>query len=302
MRALLAPDLRLAEAPDPQPERDEALVAVHAFSLNRGESRRVASDPEGEVPGWDLAGVVERPAADGSGPPHGARVVGMVDRGAWAERAAVPTRDLAVLPDDVTDEQAATLPVAGITALLALDLYGNPLERRVLVTGATGGVGRFAVQLARTAGAHVTALVRRREAADELRGLGAEDVITEIPADGAGFHLAIEGVGGPVLAAAIDGLAENGTVISFAQTVDEPTTFATRSLYRKEVRVRGLFVFPECRARGGAGALLERLVALVAAGRLETQIRDTVSWRDGRAAVERLLTGSVDGKLVAVLD
>jgi NADPH:quinone reductase-like Zn-dependent oxidoreductase len=302
MRALLAPDLRLGEAPDPQPGPGEALVRVHAFSLNRGESRRVSSDPDGEVPGWDVAGVVERAAADGSGPSEGTRVVGLLTRGAWAELAAVPTRDLAVLPGDVTDEQAATLPVAATTALLALDLYGNALERRVLITGASGGVGRFAVQLANLAGARVTALVRRRETADELQALGAREVVTEIGPDGQAFDLAIEGVGGPALVAALDALAQGGTLVSYAQSVTEPASFSASVIYRKLLRVRGLLVFPETTALGGAGPLLERLVALVAAGRLDTQIRDTVSWRDTPAAVERLLAGAVDGKLVAVVD
>lgn len=303
MRALLAPDLRLADAPDPQPQRDEAVVAVSAFSLNRGESRRVSGDPDGEIPGWDVAGVVETAAADGSGPSRRTRVVGLMTRGAWAERVAVRTRDLAVLPDVVTDEQAATLPVAGVTALLALDLYGNPLERRVLVTGATGGVGRFAVQLGHLAGARVTALVRRSETADALFALGAEQVATDVAQpEGAGFDLAVEGVGGPVLAAALQALAPGGTLISFAQTADEPTSFATRTLYGKGVRIRGLLVFPETRARDGAGPLLERLVALVAAGRLDTQIRDVLSWREALAAVQRLLAGAVDGKLVLRVD
>jgi NADPH:quinone reductase-like Zn-dependent oxidoreductase len=104
--------------------------------------------------------VVERAADDGGGPPAGTRAVGLVKRGAWAQLAAVATGWLAPLPDQVSDAQAATLPTAGMTALRSLEVGGLLLGKRVLVTGATGGVGRMAVQLARASGAHVTALVR----------------------------------------------------------------------------------------------------------------------------------------------
>ena len=96
-------------------------MRVAAISLNRGEVRRAMSAEAGWRPGWDLAGTVERAARDGSGPPSGSRVVGFLASGAWAEAAAVPTRALAVLPDAVTFVQAATLPVAGLTALYALE-------------------------------------------------------------------------------------------------------------------------------------------------------------------------------------
>jgi NADPH:quinone reductase-like Zn-dependent oxidoreductase len=225
MRALVSmpksPFAQLADVPDPSPTHDEALVEVKAFSLNRGETRRLESLPPGTVTGWDLAGVVRQPASDGSGPRAGARVVGLVMAGAWAELAAVGSDWLAELPEAVTFEQAAALPVAGMTALRALEVGGFVVEKRVLVTGASGGVGRFAIQLAKLAGAHVTALARRTEG---LRELGADALIDEIDLNGPTYDVILDAIGGDVLGHAISRVAPGGTVVSFASTVPEPVS------------------------------------------------------------------------------
>ena len=305
MRALVASEgqqgVEIADVPDPRPSRDQALVEVRAISLNRGEVKRLEQSEPGAVWGWDLAGVVAESAADGSGPKVGARVVGMLLRGAWAERAAVRTEYLAELRGAVTFEQAATLPVAGLTALRALELGGFALGKRVLITGASGGVGQFAIQLAALAGAHVTAVARRTEGLAEL---GADEVLSELENEGPTFDVILDAVGGPVLGAALQRVAPHGTVVSFAATTTDPVSYPTRAFFGRAhgATLHGLYIFDELEHTRTASTDLHRLADLVAAGRLDPQIAITASWTEAATAITALLERRVNGKAVLTID
>jgi NADPH2:quinone reductase len=295
--------LEIQEVEEPEPASSEALVRVNAISLNRGEVRRAMNaDEPGARPGWDLAGTVERAVADGSGPDEGTRVVGFLPTGAWTELAAVPTNALAELPDGVSFEEAATLPVAGLTALYALEKVSGLLGRSVLVTGASGGAGLFALQLARLAGARVVGLVRRKEQVELIREAGAHEVA--IGHDGSAareygpYDLILESVGGEVLGNALSMLAPGGTCVSFGVSGGAEATFDVRSFFGTgAAKLYGFFIFHEVLANPASKGLA-RLVALVGEGSLRPRIEVEAPWTEIGAVAARLMDRGYVGKAV----
>jgi NADPH:quinone reductase-like Zn-dependent oxidoreductase len=286
------------------PDRDELAARVTAISLNRGETRRAVQQAEpGWRPGWDFAGVVETAAADGSGPRAGTRVVGILPSGAWAERVNCRTHAVATLPDAVGDAEAATLPVAGLTALHALRQGGLLLGRKVLVDGASGGVGHLACQLAMAAGAQVWGHVRREEyraAVAEWCGervvLGRELVAAKSHGP---FWLILDSLGGSALAAALGMLQPGGTCVTLGVSEATHATFESRDFFATGgVRLYGLTLFHELMSVERAGIGLALLADLIAAKRLRPQIAVEAPWGEIGTVARRLIDREFTGKAI----
>ncbi|WP_405577986.1 zinc-binding dehydrogenase [Streptomyces sp. NBC_01190] len=290
------PDLRHVPVPEPGP--GEVLVRVEAFSVNRGELGLFSRRAEGWRPGQDLAGTVVRTAAEGGGPAAGTRIAAMNDYGGWAEYAVVPVDRLATVPEGVPAERAATLGVAGLTALRALRRGGPLLGRRVLVTGASGGVGSFAVQLAAAGGAEVTALTGSHRTLD-LGALGAASVITELDALSGPFDLVLESVGGAVLTRTLKMLSPLGHFVLLGTSSREPATL-TLSSFAPHVRqtLHPFWVF-------GSGEPvaddLAELLRLIERGRMTPVVGWTGSWERLPEAMEALRERRVPGKAALVV-
>jgi NADPH:quinone reductase len=286
----------IRDVPEPEPDADEALVAVRAFGPNRGELHLLTIRGDGWQPGQDVAGEVIEPAADGSGPRAGERVAGLADWHGWAERVAVPAHRLAVIPDNVEDAKAAALPMAGSTAANLVRLGGSLLGRNVLITGASGGVGHFAVQLAAAAGGHVTAVGRH---ADRLRELGASEVVEDVADAPEGQHLVLESVGGTSLEAALAKAAHEGLVLIFGASSREQAPFDFGAFAGREVRIQSYFSYHH---EHQAGENLRLLLDLVSAGRLEVEIGFQDSWRRVNDALDGLKERRFAGKAVLLVD
>jgi NADPH2:quinone reductase len=289
--------IAIGEVTEPEPQPNEALVAVHAFSLNRGELRLFQVRPEGWRPGQDIAGVVVRAAADGSGPTVGTRVVALVDQAGWAERAAVPSHRMAPLADNVSFAAAAALPVAGLTALRTLR-HGAPLlGKRVLITGAAGGVGNLAVQLAARSGARVTAIVGSRERTRVLDGLGAAEIVTDIALAQGRFGLILESAGGASLKAAIERIEARGVIVVYGNSSGEPTELNFRDFgEHQNARIQAFHYFTS-EAEDRFGPDLALMAGLIADGSLRPVVVEQ-GWRDLARIGPLLRERQVAGKAV----
>ncbi|MFD5088586.1 zinc-binding dehydrogenase [Kitasatospora sp. NPDC058406] len=294
--------VEIGEVDLPRPAADEALVRITRFSLNRPDFLYLSAPGTGYRPGIDAVGVVERAAADGSGPATGSRVaLHLPGGGAAAQFAAVPARRLVSVPDAVSSDLAAALPLGGLVARRLLAEAAPLAGRTVLATGMGGGVGQFAVQLAVAEGARITVVASEDEPWQHLPALGAEVVHDIDSLDNGTFDVVLESVGGRLGSAALRKLAPGGLFLWFGQASSQPLTLDFFALFDGG-RQLTLHHFVYLAADDHQDARdLAALLELAAQGRLRAEIGHLDHWSRSAELLEEMAHGRLRGKAVLTL-
>jgi NADPH:quinone reductase-like Zn-dependent oxidoreductase len=282
--------LRYEEIDRPEPGDGEVLIKVHVASVNPADwklRRGFMNKPLPIVLGYDVSGTVETSRADGFA--EGDEVFGMSASGGYAEYSTASAGVIAKKPEGVSHEQAAAIPVAGLTAWQALfDRGGLVSGQSALVAGAAGGVGHFAVQFAKVAGARVigTGSTRNR---DFVLGLGADEYVDYTQQDVgeavSGADVAFDTVGGDTTASLLPAVREGGMLVTIAGAPPE------ESARERGVRAELLVMSPKPEQ-------LARIAELVASGDVRVEIAKAMPLADVKRAHELSESGHVRGKLV----
>lgn len=312
-----APDevLNLAEVSIPTIGRDEVLVGVRATAVAKGDwlianglpyvarpSYGIRT-PKHRIAGLEFAGVVEAIGESVTRVAIGDEVVGWGNQ-ALAERVAVPETQLAAKPAELCFESAASLPVSGFAALQAVrDQGGVAPGDRVLILGASGGVGSFAVQIAKALGAEVTGVASTRNL-DLVRELGADKVIDytkeDVHGDGQRFDVIIDIAGNRPLGQLRRALRPDGTLVIVGGSGGRTTMGFGRT-------VRATLLSPFVRQRLRAliskpnVADLESLIDLAGRGVLTPRVDATYPLSEAAAAIELVGAGRSRGKTVVTV-
>jgi NADPH:quinone reductase-like Zn-dependent oxidoreductase len=313
--------LALADVDRPVPAADEVLVRVRATSVNPYDWHGILGEPyvarlmsgmlglrapKVAVPGCDLAGQVEAVGANVTAFGPGDDVYALVSDGGFAEYACVRQDLLARKPANISYEQAATVPMAAVTALIAVRDSGR-LEpgQAVLVNGASGGVGTFAVQIAKALGATVTGVCSARNA-DLVRSLGADSVIDYTSEDftrkGRRYDLILDIAGGHSALACRRALTPKGTLVIVG---GPPGRWVQPAGHAFGVLAQGAFISQRVTMAMAVSAekkrLLDDLTALIEDGKVTPVIDRSYPFDDIRAAVEYQLEGHVPGKVAVTI-
>lgn len=286
----------------PIPAQNEALVRTTATAVTPNEVWYSHIAYPNKALGCDVVGIVEQKAADGSGPGEGARVIGRVDSGAWAELAVVPTDTLAEIPDNVSFEDAATLPTSGLTALYVIEKGRRLLDRNILITGANGSVGLFACQIGKLMGAKVIAQVWKESYRDIVNQCGADFVAVDTDASTARafgpYKLIAESVGGEALSNCMTMLGPDGICVSFGNVSGKDSTFnAWNFLLQPRSCLYGFVISNEF-SLSPASIGLAKLAQLVSEGKLKTHIGVEAKIDDIGSIAQEVAEHKVEGKAV----
>jgi NADPH:quinone reductase-like Zn-dependent oxidoreductase len=307
--------LRVEDVPDPVPADDEVVVSVRAASVNAGDWRIMRGEPwlarpmmgglrgpNPPVRGWDYAGVVVSVGGAVTDVAVGDEVFGS-STATFAELAAANAERAAPKPPGLSFEDAAALPVAGVTALQALRRAEVEPGRRVLVNGAAGGVGTFAVQIAKARGAEVTGVCSGGNA-DFVRGLGADRVVDygseDFTRQGTRYDAVLDCVGNRSIRALRRALAPHGTLVAIGggsgKLLGPLRLLAAATIVDRFVGQR-LIAFL---ARTTRADLLE-LASLVESGRVRPAVDRTVSLAQAADAIAYVESHHARGKVVVTI-
>ncbi|MEO7371594.1 MAG: zinc-binding alcohol dehydrogenase family protein [Ilumatobacteraceae bacterium] len=296
--------LQLDELPDPQPGPDETLVDIAYASVNPLDvwitqgSIGTAAQNLPWTPGTEASGHVDgRPVLIRGGG------LGVARPGTYCTKIAVPQGWVMPVSDEIDLAQVAAMPVAGITAWMALhSRAGIGALDRVLILGASGGVGAVAIQLAKAVGATVWGQTGSPHKVDGIKANGADEVIVS-GADGIEGAVEsyeptviLDSLGGPFTDAAIASIANKGRLVVFGTSNNEHVEINLRRLYRKGVSLlgyAGLVDTPEEQRTA-----MDTLLAMMAAGSLRIPVGDVLPLADAAEAHARILDRRVEGKIL----
>lgn len=306
---------RLGELRDPQPGPGEVAIEVTATALNHADLLQLAGHyppPPGEsrVPGLECAGVVAEVGEGVSGWRPGDRVMALLAGGGHATRAVAPEGQLMAVPGGMDLTAAAALPEAGLTAWTNLVVEGElKPSQSVLITGATGGMGTVAVQVAHHLGARVLAAGRDRERLVPLRELGADALVVlgegleeEVrqATGGRGVDLVFDLVGGDGLPRCLAALAPQGRLVLVGLLAGRTASVDLGDVLRRRLRLQGSVL--RSRPRGEKARLVAGFAAfarpLLEAGKLRPVVGRVFPFERIPEAYEALRAGGVAGKVV----
>lgn len=283
--------IEIIDAPEPAPDAGEVVIEVEAASVNPVDlqTRSGVYHKLGWVKsptvglGWDASGTITAVGPEVRGLNRGDRVavlIGGVDRshGAYAQRVAVPAADVARVPDALSLADAATVPLNATTASMGLDLLGPAADRSLLVTGAAGAVGGFAVELAVRRGFTVTGLARGEDQSF-VHGAGARFVSELYPQERYDTAFDAAAIGDPI----IEQLRDAG---SYVGVIPVAVPEATRG-----IEVQAVMATPD-------GALLARLLTAASDGELTTRVHSALPLEQAADAHRRLERGGVRGRII----